>query len=71
MKETIKRLLCAVTAVVLLMAVLPLSAVGKSVFPWEEEDTGIEPILERDGYLEGIWFPWFNHVNLGHGLTTR
>ena len=40
------------------------------------EDTTIEPtsvaeILERDGYLEGIWFPWFTHADLGHGLTAN
>ncbi len=66
-----RRLVGAVTAAVLLLTVLPLGAVGQSVFPWEREDNGIEQILQRDGYLEGIWFPWFNHVNLGHGLTSN
>ena len=28
-------------------------------------------ILARDGYLEGIWFPWFTHDDLGHGLTAN
>ena len=35
---------------------------------WREAN-GIEKILERDGYLEGIWFPWFRHSWLGHCLT--
>ena len=40
------------------------------------EDTTIEPvsvaeIIERDGYLEGIWWPWFTHDDLGHGLTAN
>lgn len=40
------------------------------------EDTTIEPvsvaeIIERDGCLEGIWWPWFTHDDLGHGLTAN
>ncbi|MBE6806864.1 MAG: hypothetical protein E7527_02455 [Ruminococcaceae bacterium] len=31
--------------------------------------TGIDMILERDGYIEGIWYPWFQHTWLGHCLT--
>ena len=37
--------------------------------PWRDQPNGIEQILERDGYLEGIWFPWFRHTWLGHCLT--
>ena len=31
----------------------------------------VADILERDGYLEGIWFPWLTHNNLGHGFTAN
>mgnify|MGYP003297523539 CR=1 FL=1 len=31
----------------------------------------VSDILERDGYLEGIWFPWLTHDNLGHGFTAN
>ena len=31
----------------------------------------VADILERDGYLEGIWFPWLTHDNLGHGFTAN
>ena len=44
---------------------------GGATFPWREEANGIEKILEQDGYLEGIWYPWFTHHNLGHGFTTN
>ena len=29
----------------------------------------IDEILERDGLLDGIWFPWFDGGSIGHGLT--
>ena len=31
----------------------------------------VDEILERDGYLEGIWFPWLTHADLGHGFTAN
>lgn len=31
----------------------------------------VATILERDGYLEGIWWPWFTHDDLGHGFTAN
>ena len=48
-----------------------VAASGGVVFPWRDEPNGIEKILERDGYLEGIWYPWFTHHNLGHGFTAN
>ena len=48
-----------------------VAASGGVTFPWRSEPNGIEKILERDGYLEGIWYPWFTHHNLGHGFTTN
>lgn len=71
------RILCAVLSMVLLTAcVLGTSAAAIQNAPaaykptqvWREPN-GIEEILARDGYLEGIWFPWFRHEWLGHCLT--
>ncbi len=28
-------------------------------------------IIERDAYLEGIWYPWFTHTYLGSGLAAN
>ncbi len=28
-------------------------------------------LIERDAYLEGIWYPWFTHTYLGSGLATN
>ncbi len=35
------------------------------------EPNSVANILERDGYLDGIWWPWFTHDDLGHGLTAN
>ncbi len=43
----------------------------KKYLPWVEEDNLLEQILQRDGFIEGVWFPWFTHDNLGHGLTAN
>ena len=63
----------------LLLVVTPLTAiVPASVsaemggdFPWtgESDKMLIEEILERDGLIDGIWFPWFNGGQTGHNLT--
>ena len=63
----------------LLLVVTPLTAiVPASVsaemggdFPWTEEQDKmlIEEILERDGFIDGIWMPWFNEGQTGHNLT--
>lgn len=62
-------ILCAVT--LLVSSVSTSFVLGGDIFPGHEEKTGIEKILERDGYLEGIWYPWLTHHNLGHGFTTN
>ena len=63
-------ILCVVAMLVSVVGTVLVS--GGTTFPWREgELNGIEKILERDGYLEGIWYPWFTHDNLGHGFTTN
>ena len=64
-------LLCAVT---LLAAMLPLSAVSTSagkILKHRSETTLLEQIIERDGFFEGIWYPWFTHTYLGCSLTSN
>ena len=64
-------LLCAVTlvAAMLPLSVLPTSA-GK-ILKHRSETTLLEQIIERDGFFEGIWYPWFTHTYLGCGLTSN
>ena len=76
-------LLCAV--VVLTCAVGTLLVQGDEQAPKTAGDTpaatavssnyptalAVADILERDGYLEGIWFPWLTHGDLGHGFTAN
>ena len=30
-----------------------------------------QQILERDGFIEGVWYPWFTHDYLGCGFTSN
>lgn len=72
-----KLLKCKVLLPILCVLALMLSVFGSlmvsgsQTMPWRdgEELTELDKILERDGYLEGIMFPWFTHSALGHGLT--
>ena len=62
-------LLCALTV---LLGIVGCAPQAQSA----EKDVTITPtsvaeIVERDGYLEGIWWPWFTHDDLGHGLTAN
>lgn len=72
-----KLLKCKVLLPILCVLALMLSVFGSlmvsgsETMPWRdgEELTELDKILERDGYLEGIMFPWFTHSSLGHGLA--
>ncbi len=62
---------CALTLLVSMGAsVLAETGIG---FPWTEEEKPylIEEILERDGLIDGIWYPWFDGGNVGHSLTSN
>ena len=55
-------LLCVVT---LLAAMVPLTALPVSagkILKHRSETTLLEKIIERDGFFEGIWYPWFTHT---------
>ena len=76
-----KKWVSIVLSMVMLMAcvlgaaaasVVPKEDIPESYIPtqvWREEANLIEQILQRDGYIEGIWFPWYKHEFLGHCLT--
>ncbi len=68
-----KRTLAVLCAAVLMLGAIPTTvyAVLGGDFPWTapEEQTLMEQILERDGFLDGIWYPWFDGGRVGHSLT--
>ena len=45
-----------------------LGAQGEDTLP---PANSVAQIIQRDGYLEGIWWPWFTHDDLGHGFTAN
>ena len=69
----LRRLIAILAAVLMLASVMPLTAFAEmgGDFPWTGSDDKmlIEEILERDGFIDGIWFPWFNGGQTGHNLT--
>ena len=82
MQKVRKSLLAVLCAVVMLVAVVGgWWAQGAISDYGNEQERGIsattptalsvDEILERDGYLEGIWFPWLTHDDLGHGFTAN
>lgn len=74
MRKRSVKLLTLLCAVALLMALLPLGAVSTSagkILKHRSETTLLEEIIQRDGFFEGIWYPWFTHTYLGCGLTTN
>ena len=69
-RTKMKVLLPVLCAVAMLLSIFGTMAVsGGTTLPWRDETISVEKIIERDGYIEGIWYPWFKHENLGHGLT--
>ncbi|MBQ4333026.1 MAG: hypothetical protein IJC33_04550 [Clostridia bacterium] len=70
MRSKIKMLTSVLCAVALLMSmVTPAFAAKDGTFPWREETTLLEQILERDGFLDGIWYPWLFNGTGGFNLT--
>ena len=57
--------LCAMALLLSLVGVMPAFAETAAA----DEPTLMEQILERDGLLDGIWFPWFDGGSIGHGFT--
>ena len=69
----IRKLIALLATLLMLASVVPVSAFAEmgGDFPWTEpsEKMLIEEILERDGFIDGIWLPWFNSGQTGHNLT--
>ncbi|MBE6806843.1 MAG: hypothetical protein E7527_02350 [Ruminococcaceae bacterium] len=64
-------LLCAVAMLFSLVSCGTQAQGEEGEAPNKVEANSVAKILERDGYLEGIWWPWFTHDDLGHGLTAN
>ena len=74
MKKTACKILSLLCAVVLMACAIPFAAFTVSAemgcdFPWTKEQTLLEQIIERDGLLDGVWYPWINAGQSGHNLT--
>ena len=66
--QTILSLLCAVA---LLVSTVPTAVVAKTGldFPWTKEATLLEQIVQRDGLIDGIWYPWLVPGHNSHSLA--
>lgn len=70
-------ILCALTLLVgvagtlLAQGAVSLANASQSASSDHPTALAVADILERDGYLEGIWFPWLTHGDLGHGFTAN
>ena len=70
LRHTLLTLLC--TLALLCSVVPPVAAKAPGGdFAWTDSKQPllIEQILQRDGLIDGIWFPWFDGGNVGHSLT--
>ena len=65
-----KKLLSLLCALCLLVALVPTASVAVTAQP-RATKTLYQQILERDGFIEGIWYPWFTHTYLGCGFTAN
>ncbi|MBQ7089472.1 MAG: hypothetical protein IJN04_07540 [Clostridia bacterium] len=63
-----KKLLSLLCVLTLLMGLVPATG---AVTAAAARKTLYHDILARDGFIEGVWYPWFTHDNLGCGLTTN
>ena len=70
-KQLTKRVLSVMLAVLMLFATAApvLAQMGSGDMPWLKKGTLLEQILQRDGFIDGIWYPWFNGGTTGHNLT--
>ena len=79
-KKSVKWLLslvCAITLLVSVVGALWVQGVDKTpdtatpASSHHPTALSVADILDRDGNLEGIWFPWLTHGDLGHGFTAN
>ncbi len=74
MRKTACKVLSLLCAMVMMACAIPFAAFTVSAemgcdFPWTKEQTLLEQIVERDGLIDGIWYPWINAGQSGHNLT--
>ena len=67
-RVSLKVLLPILCSVALLLCVVGSTMASGFKMSWRGQ-TEIDKILERDGYIDGIWYPWFQHSYLGHCLA--
>ena len=69
----LRKLVAVLAAVVMVVSVMPLTVFAEmgEGFPWtgSEDKMLVEEILERDGLIDGVWFPWMDGGRCGHNLT--
>ena len=69
----LRKLIAVLAAVFMVVSMMPLSVFAEmgGDFPWTdaEDKMLIEEILERDGLIDGVWFPWMDGGRCGHNLT--
>jgi len=70
-KRLPKRILAAVLALLMLVSVTaPVFAkMGSSDMPWLKKQSLLSQILQRDGFIDGIWYPWLNDAYAAHNLS--
>lgn len=67
-----KVLMLIISIVVMLSTIGAVVVSGAITLPWRKEENLVKKILQRDGYLEGIWYPWLGeHAYLGCSLTSN
>ena len=62
-------ILCTIALLLCTMGTLLVS--GGIVFPWRDKQITVDRLIAEDGYLEGIWYPWFTHNTIGCNLTSN
>ena len=69
----LRKLIAVLAAILMVVSMIPLSVFAEmgGDFPWTDtsEKMLIEEILERDGLIDGVWFPWMDGGRCGHNLT--
>ena len=72
MKNNCKKWLCVLCTLTLLLGLVGVVPVAADDAAAQTEQKSLyEQIMERDGFLDGIWFPWFTHDYLGCSLTAN
>jgi len=71
----LRKITALLAALLMAVSMIPLSVFAEmgGDFPWTEESEPllIEQIWQRDGFIDGIWFPWIHGGTVGHNLTSN